>query len=54
MMIRKLKKLFWEIRRHAIIIAVYAVIMLAIIFAVCFILCIPEIIGSLIFWLFGF
>jgi hypothetical protein len=46
---RKLRKFFWEIRRHAIIFAVYAIILFAVIWAICFMLSIPEIIASLFF-----
>lgn len=46
---RKLKKIFWEIRRHAIIIAFYAAIAFLAILVACFIVSIPDIIGMLIF-----
>lgn len=46
---RKLRKLFWEIRRHAIIISVYLLIAFLAVLAVCFIVSIPEIISMLIF-----
>jgi hypothetical protein len=46
---RKLKRLLWEIRRHAIIIAVYAVMFFLAVWAICFVLALPELIGMLIF-----
>lgn len=46
---RKLRKFFWEIRRHAIIFAVYVIILFAVIWAIYLVLSIPDIIGSLIF-----
>lgn len=46
---KKFKKLFWEIRRHAIILAFYAAIIALIVFGILFIVSIPELIGCLIF-----
>ena len=46
---KKIRKIFWEIKRYAIIFCFYAVIMFAIVLAVCFVLSLPEIIGILIF-----
>ena len=44
---RKLRKLFWEVRRHAIILSIYAVCFLLAIYAICFVLSLPEIIVGL-------
>lgn len=46
---RKLKKLFWEIRRYAIILAFYAIVIALVVFGILLIVSIPDIIGSLIF-----
>jgi hypothetical protein len=46
---KKLRKLFWETRRHAIIIAIYLLITLLAVLAICILVSIPEIIGCLIF-----
>lgn len=46
---KKIRKFFWEVRRYAIILCFYAIVMLAIVLAVCFVLSLPEIIGALIF-----
>ncbi len=49
---RKLRKLFWEIRRYAIIFAYHAIIICALAvltLALCYVFALPEIIGMLIF-----
>ena len=46
---KKIRKFFWEVRRYAIILCFYAIVMLAIVLAVCFFLSLPETIGALIF-----
>lgn len=46
---RKLRKLLWEARRYAIIIAFYGVMLCLAIMAICFVLALPELIGMLIF-----
>jgi hypothetical protein len=50
---RKARRIFWEIRRHCIIIAVYAVFGFALAFAVCLIVGLPEMIGNIICALLG-
>lgn len=45
---RKLRKLLWEIRRNAIVLAYYVIMLIPVILAILFFVSIPEIIGWLI------
>ena len=51
---RFIRRMLWEIRRHAIIIAFYAVVGFALAFAICLVVGLPETIASLMCELLGF
>lgn len=46
---RFIRRMLWEIRRHAIIIAFYSAMLFVCAWLLCFVLTLPEIIGLLIF-----